>query len=113
MSTPNEKAKHGNRYDTGPVVGVNVDGLHGGWCHGTFAGHRDLVKDARFAAQISAQVPLGMVTVTASADTPLGAVAALAWRCPGRLLVTEAPDDVIDVLAGEDTPDGVTLRVPG
>lgn len=108
---PADKAKHGTRYNTGPAVGANVDGLHGGWCNGIFAGDQDLVKDARFAALIGAQVDLGEVTVTASADTPLGAVAALAWRCPGRLVVTEAPEEVIRVLVPDHTPDGVNLVV--
>lgn len=96
----------GVRHDTGPVVAVDVDGLQAAWCGGyfTWTGDpraRQIVREAKLAAEIGQQVRIGHVDVTADASTPLGALAALHAYRPGRTTVIEAPNEVYDAIAGE------------
>ena len=90
-----DTSKHGNRYDTGPTLSVAVGDCRGGWNNGHFTGDRPLVKQARLAADLRIQVLDHGVALTADANTPLGAYAALASYSPGRVLVYgDAPEDV-------------------
>lgn len=96
----------GVRHETGPVVAVDVDGLQAAWCDGHFTWTGDprarkVVQEAKLAAEISQEVRIGQVYVTADATTPLGALAALHAYRPGRTTVIEAPQDVYDAIAGE------------
>lgn len=107
-----DRQVHGRRYDTGPTVAASVGGMAIGWNDGVFSGDPDLVAYATFAADVGRWVDVGGHQVQADSRTPLGALAAMAARRPGRVEITTAPDQVWDVLAdapactmaGQDVP---------
>lgn len=92
----------GTRYDTGPTVALTVKDLRGGWNNGVFAGDDELVEWAREMADAEEPVVVFGMEVIAGHYTPLGALAAMASYWPGRAIVTEAPDNVLDLLARDE-----------
>lgn len=106
QKTDNPKAKHGNRYDTGPSLSVAVGDCRGGWNGGHFAGDKPLVEHAKMAASVNAQITVYGATLTAGSDTPLGAYAALASYSPGRIVAYgDVPKEITEHMskyAGDD-----------
>lgn len=96
-----DQQKHGKRYDTGPSLGVVVGDHRGGWNNGVFAGDPVLVQWAEEAAACSATVKAFGLDLTADSTTPMGALAAFASYEPGRCVVHEAPEEVLEALPRE------------
>lgn len=90
---------------SGPLVAVSIDGKGVAWCDGIFQGDPALVAYAERPAEISQVVRIHDTTLTADPDTPLGALAALAAYSPGRALITEAPDIVLDEIYPDEAED--------
>lgn len=94
MTTPNT----GVRYDTGPTIAVAVKDKTASWNDGHFFGDPEVVKFAEHMAAGAIPIEVFNQTITASYDNPLGALAAMAGYWPGRVIVTEAPDEVIEAI---------------
>lgn len=92
------KQAHGNRYNPEAVVAVSSAGTGIAWAGGDFHGPEDSL-DA-----IAASILLGRVInfngcfIAAGDDNPMSALAAMASLRPGRTIVTEAPESVLDEL---------------
>lgn len=91
--------QHANRYDTGPTVAVTSGSLKGAWNNGVFVGDPELVEWAKTRAEFHNTVRVFGLDLECDADTPLGALAALSSWSPGRTIVIEAPNEIIDALA--------------
>lgn len=98
------RSPQGRRYDTGPTVAVAAGEFRCAWNGGVFAGDRPLVEWAQGVADSRVEVEVFGRRVTAGADTPLGAVAAIASWAPGRALVVAAPDEVLEALSSRHLP---------
>jgi hypothetical protein len=115
MTTPNT----GVRYDTGPTIAVAVKDQTASWNDGHFFGDPEVVKFAEHMA--AGQIPIEVFnqTITASYDDPLGALAAMAGYWPGRVIVTEAPDEIVEAIQIEpymgyaNTEDGHDIVTAG
>jgi hypothetical protein len=90
------------KYDLGPTIAVETDGLVGAWCDGHFRGDPELLNEARFNIKLGYQYQLFGTWVTCGDDNPLGIAAALCSYKPGRARLLEAPEDVIAVLSFDD-----------
>lgn len=97
MTTPNT----GVRYDTGPTIAVAVKDKTAAWNDGHFVGDQDVVKFAEHMASGAVEVEVFNQTITASYTDPLGALAAMAAYWPGRVIVTEAPEEVLEAIQME------------
>lgn len=86
------------KYDLGPTLSVETDGLAAAWCDGHWRGDEEISKEARFNVEIGYEYRLFGTWVKCSEDTPLGVAAALCSYLPGRALLQQAPQDVIDTL---------------
>lgn len=91
-----DTSAHGNRYNNGPLVSVAVADKAGSWMAGRFHGDPELVEQAQLAADAGLEIELFGVVFTADTVTAGGALAALASYSPGRVIVTEAPDMIIE-----------------
>lgn len=89
---------HNRKYHTGPTVAVNVAGHPIGWNGGVFSGDSASVAWSKAATRAGDMVDVFGTLIEASNDTPLGAIAAMASAAPGRMVVVQAPDDVLDIL---------------
>lgn len=88
------------------VVAGAADGHGIAWEAGEFGGDPDLVRRAIEACTLEMPVQFGPFggTVVANLAEPAGAAAAMLAAAPGRLILTEAPDDVLGLFAdvGDD-----------
>ena len=78
------------------VVG-SADGRVIAWDEGQFSGDPDLVADALYACSSSASIrPFSVdpAVFIADASTPTGAVAAMMYAAPGRMVILRMPDSV-------------------
>lgn len=77
-----------------PVIVVRIDGRLITWCDGKFAGDPVLTAYAREAARRGDEYTLAFAPVRCEAETPLGAVASMCARRPGRARILRAPAEV-------------------
>lgn len=98
----NPTAGPGTRYDTGPTVAATVADLRCAWNAGIFAGDAELVRWAEQMADSEVEATVFGFRLQANAHTPLGALVAMASYSPGRVVVTEAPEHVLDLIAGDE-----------
>lgn len=89
---------NGTRIEVGPTVAVSSAGVGLAWCDGQFHGPKEALDDLTYAITTGWPVTVLGADLIPSADTPLGALAALFSRRPGRTVITEAPDDVLDTV---------------
>lgn len=84
---------------SGPLIAVSVDGRGAAWCDGQFSGDPEVVSMAKIALSTKLPVEVFGQELLAEPDTPVGIAAALFAYSPGRTVIVEAPDEVIDTLA--------------
>lgn len=101
----NTKARHGIRYDNGPVVAVNVGGSAAAWCDGVFTAARDHLADIELAINRGTVVRVGRRNIISGRDTPVQALAAMSAWSPGRVAISTAPDEVWEVLDADTCGD--------
>ncbi|WP_018771466.1 hypothetical protein [Arthrobacter sp. 162MFSha1.1] len=90
------------KYPTGPVVSIAIDGHGVAWCDKIFTnspGGKHLGDMARKAARTGLTYRFRRCEVTAGADTPLEALAAMAAFAPGRVEFRKVPLEVLQYLA--------------
>jgi hypothetical protein len=88
---------------TGQTIAVDADGELLVWTDGHISGSAELVKKARYAANIELPVDITFLgpTVIAeldNAENPAGALAAMLSVTPGRGRILDAPKEVLDLL---------------
>lgn len=88
----------GIRYETGPTIAVAVADKTAAWNDGHFIGDEEIVTFAEHMAAGEIELNVFNQVITASYEDPLGALAAMAGYWPGRCIVTEAPDDVVEAI---------------
>ncbi|HEX9229321.1 MAG TPA: hypothetical protein VF885_22205 [Arthrobacter sp.] len=86
------------KYDLGPVIAVENDGLAAAWCNSHYRGDPEIIDEARFNIKIGYEYRLFGAWVKCGNDTPLGIAAALCSYRPGRALLRQAPAEVLDAL---------------
>lgn len=82
------------KYNLGPTVSVETDGLAGAWCDGHFRGDKEILDEARRNIEIGYEYRLFNTWVKCGDDSPLGIAAALCSYKPGRALIKQGPDEV-------------------
>lgn len=110
MRDKNESST-GNRYDTGPTVALVVGDCRGAWNNGVFTGDSKLLrwvdlittrpeplKSGLDEPQRHIEVELFGSMFPLDRTTPLGAFAVMASYDPNRMLIIEAPDEVVDAV---------------
>lgn len=101
----NPKARHGIRYDNGPVVAVNVGGSAAAWCDGVFTAAPDHLADIELALTRGTIVRVGRRNIASGRDSPVQALAAMSAWSPGRVAISRAPDEVWEVLDADTCGD--------
>lgn len=89
------------KYDLGPTIAVENDGLVAAWTDGHFRGDKEIIKEARFNIELGYEYRLFSAWVKCGEDTPLGVAAALCSYRPGRALLVRATEDVFATLMPE------------
>ena|SRR5690625_2489113 len=89
---------HGTRYDTGSVVAVSTNGHAAAWCDGVFTADPEVTAVIDRAVAHREIVDVARTLIEAADDTPEGALAAMAAYSPGRVVITHAPQRVLDLL---------------
>lgn len=84
--------------------------LKGAWNNGQFFGDKELVDWATMCANAKVTTHVYGMDVICDRETPMGALAAMACRLPGRTLITEAPEDVLNAVAESFPGDLVDLE---
>lgn len=96
------KARHGNRYDNGPVVAVNAGGSAAAWCDGAFTAASGHLADIEKAISYGTVVRVGRANIVSGRDDPVQALAAMSAWSPGRVVISQAPDEVWAVLEADE-----------
>jgi hypothetical protein len=89
---------------SGELVAISVDGKGAAWCDGVYAGDAGIIKYARLAAEAGISIPIGQEYFTAHTADALGALVSLMSFSPGRAFITEAPDDVLQIIQAATEP---------
>lgn len=92
------KPTHGNRYATNNVVAVSSAGTGIAWSNGEFTGPEEALTRVKAAIAFKHVVNLFGLRIEAGSQTPLAALGAMASLWPGRTIITQAPNDVIDAI---------------
>lgn len=88
----------GVRYDTGPTIAIAVKDKTAAWNDGHFVGDQEVVKFAEHMAAGEVDMHVFNQVITASYTDPLGALAAMAGYWPGRVVITEAPEEILEAI---------------
>lgn len=99
------REKHGVRYDTGPTVAATVNGVGAAWNGGVFkAADPDVLTLITDAASNATVVDYNGMDLTCGPDNALAALAAIISVNPGRAVITQAPQSLLDHLAAGGYP---------
>ena len=85
---------HRNRMTT-HTVEVSIEGVRAYWADGEFSGDDNIIQAALDAVNSQRVYSLHGNNVICTADTALGALAALSVTSPGRTVVLQAPGEVL------------------
>lgn len=81
------------------TVTVEIDGLTASWNGREFTGDTELVEAAKRAVELRETVEVfGRIPIDTTSVDPYGALAALSAYRPGRVFVTQAPEELTDWL---------------
>lgn len=76
---------------------MNINGRGAAWCDGVFSGDQEIVKHARKVVDAELEVDVRGLMIPASADSAVGAFAAMFSYNPDQAVLVEAPDEVFEV----------------